>query len=170
MTKKAHIEFVQAMTKFDKHAVQDWLRQHPWGMHFILDAEAVQPAADDCIANSLKKTNYLLCKRFLDRRFSKRPLAERFHYIGFFQGQRDAGTRHIHVLLHVPECARSKDSFQQLKLRSAVQTAWIVSSTTAHFPWVRTIQDADDNSSVATYVSRHCSAASWFSGDVQFSA
>ena len=161
---------MQPLTAFDKHAVQDWLRQHSWGMHLVLDAEAVQPASDACIANSLKKANYLLCKRFLNRRFSKRPLAERFHYIGFFQGRREAGTRHIHVLVHIPECARPKDSFQQFKLRSALQTAWIVSNETAHFPWVRMIQDADDNSSVATYVSRYCSAASWFSGDVQFSA
>ena len=170
MTKKRTFEYVQALPTFDKHGVQDWLRQHPWGMHLILDAEAVQPTTDDCVSTSLKKANYLLCKRYLNRRFSKLPLAERFHYIGFFQGRRDAGTRHIHVLLHVPECARPKTSFQHLKLRSALQTAWIVSSTTAGFPWVRTVQDADDNSSVATYVSRDCSAASWFSGDVQFSA
>lgn len=155
---------------FSKRVIQDWLRAHPWGLHVVLESEVVQPTSDACILNRLKKANYLLCKRFLHRRFSKRPLEQRFHYIAFFQGHRDAGTRHVHVLVHIPQCVRPANSIQQFKLRSAVQTAWLAASDKVYFPWVRAIKDVADSCGAATYVSRYCSFAYFTGGDIQFSA
>jgi hypothetical protein len=128
--------------------------------------------SDKRALDALRRTNYQLCKQFLRRRFSNKPLEERFHWIAFFQGQRDAGTRHLHVLFYVPAAQRPKTPFENLKMQSAIQAAWLQAREGARpvFPWIRTIQGESDNASVATYVSRYCLPVEWNNcGDVHFS-
>jgi hypothetical protein len=154
-----------------KHDIQDWLRGNPWTFHLVIDPADLRRASDDRALKALRIMNYELCRQLLGRYFRQMQLDERFHWVGFFQGSRDAGTRHLHVLIHVPERLRPSTPFAALKLKSAIQTAWLCARDRVGPPliWVRAIQDDGDSRSVATYVSRHCSVAAWNEKDVHFS-
>jgi len=105
----------------------------------------------------------MLCKRLLHRRFSEFPLADRFHWEGFFQGMRVAGTRHLHVLIHVPASIPADTPFERMKVKAAIQTAWLRSGfrTDRIFPWMRFIDGSADSRAVATYVSRELTRSLW---------
>lgn len=155
-------------TNFTKHDVQDWLRGIPWAFHLVIEPAELRCASDGRALKALRSMNYLLCRRLQGRYFSKKPRDERIHWAAFFQGNRDAGDRHLHVLIHTPEHLRPATAFAALKLKSAIQTAWLCARDGIGPPliWVRSIQDNSDNRSVATYVSRYCSVAAWNEKDV----
>lgn len=160
------------MTKaIDKKDIQYWLRTIPWCFHLVLDEQHLKITSDENALRTLRKLNFLLCKHMLGRRFCKYPIEHRFHWTGFFQGSRDAGTRHLHILLHVPGTVRSVTPFERLRLRAAITSAWLKVKRRDETPflWARSIADANDNAAVATYVSRYCSAANWNAGEVHFS-
>ncbi len=158
----------QGLAKGD---IQEWLRGVPWTLHLVLSASDLRSCSDERALNALRKMNYRLCRRLLHRRFSEKPLEQRFHWIAFAQGQRDAATRHLHVLIHSPESVRPTSPFGMMKLTTAVQSAWLSErdSLGPLLPWVRAINGAGDSRSVATYVSRYCSTAAWNGEDVHFS-
>jgi hypothetical protein len=158
-------------TQVSKQDIQDWLRGKPWAFHLIIDPADLRRASDDRVLKALRKMNYLLCKELVGRRFERKQRDERVHWVAFFQGSRDSGTRHLHVLLHLPERLQPQAAFAALKLKSAIQTAWLYARDRMGPPliWARAIQDDGDSRSVATYVSRYCSVATWNEKDVHFS-
>lgn len=138
-------------------------RQQNWDIHLVVDPVYVTRAGDEAVKSQLRKLNYLLCKRLLHRRFAEFPLAERFHWVGFFQGLRDAGTRHLHVLMHVPASVPMDTPFERMKVKTAIQTAWLRAGfrTGRIFPWIRYVDGYADSRAVATYVSRELTPTLW---------
>jgi hypothetical protein len=69
----------------------------------------------------------------------------------------------MHVLFHVPAQLKPATPFEQMKLRGELQNTWLKTrqGVGPAFPFLRIIQGENDNASVATYVSRLCSEASW---------
>ena len=80
---------------------------------------------DEVVKAQLRELNYRLCRRFLHRRFSKFSLEDRIHWVGFPDGMRDAGTRHAHLLMHIPGSVPMDTAFQRLKVKSGLQTEWL---------------------------------------------
>jgi len=157
-------------TTFKKSDLQDWLRSIPWSHHIVIDPNQLRRWSNERALRSLKKMNYHICKRLLHRRFAMAPLDERFHWIAFYQGDRTAGTLHLHILLHTPVSMRPSSAFEGMKLSSALHTAWLSGRDGGPlWPWMRVIREEGDSRSAATYVSRLCSASSWNDQGVQFS-
>ena len=154
-----------------KTHIQTWLREIPWALHLVLSPTDLKFSSDERALAALRKMNFFLCKRYLRRRFSKSCLEHRFHWIAFFQGTREAGNRHLHVLIYVPTGLRPATPFEEMKLKTMVRGAWLCAreGCGSLFPWVRAIQDGGDSRRVATYVSRYCSMTSWNEQDVRFS-
>jgi hypothetical protein len=154
-----------------KEAIQSLLRQQDWGVHLVLEPAYVMSVGDHAALAQLRRINFGLCKRFLHRRFAKHHLAERFHWVACFQGTRDAGTRHLHVLFYVPARVSTATPFQRMKLLTAMQTLWLRVKA-RHYPvfvWARCIGDPADSRAVATYVSRQLTPRPWELEAVRFS-
>ena len=126
---------------------------------------------DEVVKTQLRKLNYRLCRRLLHRRFAKFPLPARFHWVGVFQGTRDAGTRHLHVLIHIPASVPMDTPFQCMKVKTAIQTAWLRAGFRIDqiFPWARHIDSSADSRAVATYVSRELTPTLWELEELCFS-
>lgn len=153
-----------------KKDIQSVFRRCSWSFHLIVDSDDVMRMGDHEALNRLKMLNYKLCKWWLPRRFSWLPLDKRFHWAAFFQGTRDAGTRHLHVLLHVPSYV-PMSNLDGLRLRTSIQGIWyrVRDRDGSLWLWKRQIKDCADNRSLATYVSRQLTRASWEAEDVHFS-
>ena len=123
------------------------------------------------VKTQVRELNYRLCRRFLHRRFSKFSLEDRIHWVGFPDGMRDAGTRHAHLLMHIPGSVPMDTAFQRLKVKSGLQTEWLrVSDRYApFFLWARWIDGCVDNRAVATYVSRELTPRLWEREELWFS-
>ena len=126
---------------------------------------------DEVVKAQLRRLNYRLCKRLLHRRFAEFPLDERIHWVGFPQGTRDAGTRHAHVVIHVPASVPMDTPFQRMKVKTAIQTEWLrVRDRDAPlWLWARCIEGSADSKAVATYVSRELTPRLWEREDLWFS-
>ena len=91
--------------------------------------------------------------------------------MGFPQGTRDAGTRHAHVIIHVPASVSLDTPFQRMKVKTAIQSEWLrVRDRDAPlWLWARLIDGSADSRSVATYVSRELTPTLWEREDLWFS-
>jgi len=154
-----------------KQAIQSTFQQHAWQAHLVVDQGYVTRVGDETVKAQLRRLNYRLCKRLLHRRFAEFPLEDRIHCAIFFQGMRDAGTRHAHVIMRVPASVPVDTPFRRMKLKTAIQTAWLqVRDRDAPlFLWARLIDGSADSKSVATYVSRELTPTLWEREDLWFS-
>jgi hypothetical protein len=158
------------MSNPNKEAMQSLIRRHEWAYHLVIPGRDVMRMGDQGALSRMKELNFGLCKRRLGRKFASFPLDERFHWLGIFQGRREFGSRHLHVLLYVPSAVPSSSSFQQLRLSQGIQSMWlrVRDHHSALWLWNRRIDGDADNKAVATYVSRELTGTSW-AEDVHFS-
>jgi len=159
------------MTKtFSKSDIQDWLREIPWSHHIVINPTELRGWSEERAFRSLRRMNYRISRRLLHRRFAQAPLDTRFHWVAFSQGERVAGTLHLHVLLHTPSSLQPLSPFEAMRLSSALHLAWLEARDGGPmWPWMRAIREADDSRSAATYVSRLCTVHSWNEQEAQFS-
>ena len=154
-----------------KNDIQSIFRATDWQLHIIIDPGYVTRVGDEVIQAQLRELNYRLCKRLLHRRFAKFPLDDRIHWVGFPDGMRDAGTRHAHLLMHIPPSVSMGTDFQRLKVKSRLQSEWLRVSDRydPYFLWARWIDGCADNWAVATYVSRELTPRLWELEELWFS-
>jgi hypothetical protein len=159
---------VLSITKRD---IQDLFRGYRWHFHVVIEPRDVMWMGDQEALTQLRLLNYRLCKWWLPKRFAELPLERRFHWAAFFQGSRDAGTRHLHVLLYVPPSVPMATTLERVKLNSSIQQIWlgVRDGNSVFWLWKRPIEDAGGSRAAATYVSRQLTRVSWGAEDVHFS-
>lgn len=146
-----------------KRDLQRWLREIPWAIHLVVSEHELARCGDAAALESLRRTNYAMCKRFLPRRFARLPVQERFHWAAVFHGDKLSGTRHLHLLFYAPPKHKPMDEKEAHELQCALQEEWLASRLpgTPTAPWTRPVLSEADNKSVATYVSRFSAKAGW---------
>lgn len=164
------------MRRVDKSDYQEFLRAYPWHYHIVLDEHLLKKVSDKRALELLRRMCFFLCKRYLHRSFSKRPLEERFHWMAVFQGNRLYQSRHVHVLLYVPPGLwKEMKVLRRLRVNGAIESAWIAGRWAMRikdgplFVWKRFISDEQDNRAAATYVTRLVSPSGWNEAEVYFS-
>lgn len=161
------------MRRVTKADYQDFLRSVPWQIHVVLDEQALKTMSDRAALELVQRLSFDLCKTNLHRKFSKFPLSDRCHWMGVFQGTRDARSRHLHVMIYIPPSLWRDSCLRKLRIKSAVQSSWLRVrcgiARTPDFVWQRVISGAADSTSVATYVSRLITPDDWDIGSVYFS-
>ncbi len=163
------------MRQIAKSDYQGFLRSIPWQVHLVLDEQVLKRISDNAALELARKLGFHLCKMNLHSKFSTFALKERFHWVAIFQGTRDAGNRHLHIMIYFPPKLWRGSVARRLRIMSAVQRAWLKARRSvgkAKMPiwiWQRVISGDEDSASVATYVSRFITPGDWNIGNVYFS-
>ena len=57
---------------------------------------------DEEVKKLIEWSEYLVCRRFLKGRWEKFSHQDRFHGVGFFEGNRRSKSRHCHIIFYIP--------------------------------------------------------------------
>ena len=86
-----------------------WFRNLGFHYHITIGMKPNKMMKQYSLEKHLDYLEYRLNKIYLDRKWSKRNVQEKFYFLGFREGNLSSGTLHYHLLLHVPEIYRNKD-------------------------------------------------------------
>jgi hypothetical protein len=108
-----------------KHAFVDFIRNMPW--HFFITIPIGQcDDPDDVILMRLRRIENALCHRYLVCRYDKLPTDSRYSFAAAFEGEREVGTRHVHILAYIPVPTKcSKHSLTIQLFPSQFKDLWV---------------------------------------------
>jgi hypothetical protein len=93
-----------------KDALTDFLASMRW--HWFITIPIGDCEADELVLKRLRLIENELCRTYLVNRHSKLPANARFTMAIAFEGERDVGTRHAHILAYVPQPTKRRISQQ----------------------------------------------------------
>jgi len=86
-----------------------WFRRLGFHYHITIGMKPDKMMKQHTLEKHLDYLEYRLNKMYLDRKWSKRSVQEKFYFLGFREGNLGSGTLHYHLLLHVPDVFRNTD-------------------------------------------------------------
>jgi hypothetical protein len=89
-----------------KEAFVDFIKTKQW--HWFITIPIGECGDDDLILKRLRRIENELCRRYLVNRYYKLPAHARYSFAIAFEGQRQCGTRHAHILAHIPSPTKSR--------------------------------------------------------------
>jgi hypothetical protein len=92
-SKTSTTTYKSAFVEFIKNLEWDW---------FITIGIGACPD-DDKVLRRLRLIEAILCKKYLLTRYHKLPDRDRFSMLVAFEGEKRLGTRHAHILVHIPQ-------------------------------------------------------------------
>jgi hypothetical protein len=95
-----------------KQAFVEFIKSKPW--HWFITIPIGLCHDDDEVVSWLRSIEALLCKKYLVNRYHRLPDEARFSLAVAFEGQRICGTRHAHILAHVPPPMKKRISNSML--------------------------------------------------------
>jgi hypothetical protein len=80
----------------------------PW--HWFITIPIGDCESDELVLKRLRRIENELCKRYLINRYWRLPANARFTMAIAFEGERELGTRHAHILAYIPQSIRTRIS------------------------------------------------------------
>jgi hypothetical protein len=111
----SHAQCAKCATASDacyKNALVEFFQAKTW--HWSITIPIGLCADDDAVLRQLRLIEAILNGRFLTKRFHHLPDDKRFSMAIAFEGEHKLGTRHAHVLVHVPAAIKRRISRSML--------------------------------------------------------
>lgn len=115
-----------------KHALTDFITSMTW--HWFITIRIGDCEADEVVLKRLRRIENELCKRYLINRYWKLPANARFTMAIAFEGERELGTRHAHMLAYVPQPTKKRIS-QEMAIGlfpSEFRGRWVLQSASTN--------------------------------------
>jgi hypothetical protein len=115
-----------------KHALIDFLASMTW--HWFVTIPIGDCESDELVLKRLRRIENELCNRYLINRYWKLPANARFTMAIAFEGGRELGTRHAHILAYIPQPIRRHIS-QEMAIGlfpSEFRSLWEVQNTSTN--------------------------------------
>src|SRR6516162_640138 len=84
-----------------KSAFVEFIQQLDWDWFITIGIGACPD--DDEVLRRLRLIEAILCKKYVLTRYHKLPNRDRFSMAVAFEGEKRLGTRHAHILVHIPQ-------------------------------------------------------------------
>jgi hypothetical protein len=91
-----------------KQAFVDFIKTKQW--HWFITIPIGECDHDDLVSKRLRRIENELCRRYLVNRYHKLPDHARYSFAAAFEGDRQCGTRHAHILAHIPSPTKKRRS------------------------------------------------------------